>query len=120
MIPFNLTAITRATPLIQFRAKTRGYENPPSIYPIFNHGFNFQPNQLLHSKTIFFNHGTTIFQKESHGRHTPIIVLEETEEPMAAEPIHLPSDESEHSTPNTTPDHRHESIYPDSINRRLK
>ena len=46
--------------------------------------------------------------------HTSL--LEENKKPMATEPIYLSSDQSEDSTPNTTPDHHHESIHPDSIN----
>ena len=45
--------------------------------------------------------------------------IEEDEEPMATEPIYLSSDESEYSTPNTTPDHQPECIYPDSINQLI-
>ena len=45
--------------------------------------------------------------------------IEEDEEPMATEPIYLLSDESENSTPNTTPDHQLECIYPDSINQLI-
>ena len=45
--------------------------------------------------------------------------IEEDEEPMATEPIYLSSDESEYSTPNSTPDHQLECIYPDSINQLI-
>ena len=45
--------------------------------------------------------------------------IEEDEEPMATEPIYLSSDESEYSTPNTTPNHQLECIYPDSINQLI-
>ena len=45
--------------------------------------------------------------------------IKEDEEPMATEPIYLSSDESEYSTPNTTPDHQLECIYPDSINQLI-
>ena len=38
---------------------------------------------------------------------------------MATEPIYLSSDESEYSTPNTTPDHQLECIYPDSITQLI-
>ena len=38
---------------------------------------------------------------------------------MATEPIYLSSDESEYSTPNTTPNHQLECIYPDSINQLI-
>ena len=46
---------------------------------------------------------------------TPIFLIEEDEEPMATEPIHLLNDESEYSTPNTTPDRHEECTYIDSI-----
>ena len=46
-------------------------------------------------------------------------LLEENDDPIDTEPIQLSSDESEYSTPNTTPDHHHESIYPDSINQLI-
>ena len=50
---------------------------------------------------------------------TPIFLLKEAEEPMVTHPIYLSSDESEYSTPNTTPDHHHESIYPDSVTQLI-
>ena len=50
---------------------------------------------------------------------TTTFCIEEDEEPMATEPIYLSSDESEYSTPNTTPDHQLECIYPNSINRLI-
>ena len=45
--------------------------------------------------------------------------IEEDEEPMATEAIYFSSDESGYSTPNTTPDHQLECIYPDSINQLI-
>ena len=53
------------------------------------------------------------------GKMTPIFLVQEDKESMATEPIYLPSAENEYSTPNTTPDHHHESIYPDSINQLI-
>ena len=50
---------------------------------------------------------------------TTTFLIEEDEEPMATEPIYLSSDESEYSTPNTTPDHQLECIYPDSIDQLI-
>ena len=50
---------------------------------------------------------------------TPLFLLEEDEKPMATEPIYLSSDESECSTPNTTPEHHHQSIYPDPNNQLI-
>ena len=48
---------------------------------------------------------------------TSVFLLDVDEEPMATEPIYHSSDESEYSTPNTTPDHHHECFYPDSFNQ---
>ena len=48
---------------------------------------------------------------------TTTFPIEEDEEPMATEPTYLSSDESEYSTPKTTPDHQIECLYPDSINQ---
>ena len=50
---------------------------------------------------------------------TTTFLIEEDEEPVGTEPIYLPSDESEYSTPNTTPDHQLECIYPESINQLI-
>ena len=50
---------------------------------------------------------------------TTTFLIKEDEEPMATEPIYLSSDESEYSTPNTTPDHQIECIYPDAINQLI-
>ena len=50
---------------------------------------------------------------------TPVLLLEEDEEPMATERIYLASDESEYSTLNTNPEHHYKSIYPDSINHLI-
>ena len=49
----------------------------------------------------------------------PIFLLQEDKEPMATELTYLSNDESEYSTPNATPDHNYESIYPDSINQLI-
>ena len=59
------------------------------------------------------------FKKKAMAGMTPVILLDEDDEPMVTEPIYLLSDESEYSTPNTTPVHHHESIYPDSINQQV-
>ena len=50
---------------------------------------------------------------------TTIFRIEEDEEPVATEPMYLSSDESEYSTPNTTPDHQLECLYHDSINQLI-
>ena len=50
---------------------------------------------------------------------TPTFPIEEDGEPMATEPICLSSDESEYSTPNTTPDFHDEGIDINSINQLI-
>ena len=50
---------------------------------------------------------------------TTTFLIKEDEEPMATEPIYLSSDESEYSTPNTTPNHHDEGIYIDSNNQLI-
>ena len=94
-------------------------KNLSEFHPTLIHNFNLQQKQSLRFKLIFFNHGTKIFQEENHGRHDNHISYRRNEEPMATEPIYLSSDESEYSTPNKTPDHQPECIYPDSINQLI-
>ena len=70
MIPFSLTALTRPTPYIQRKAKTRTIfpqENFSKFHPISIHSFNFRSTQSLQFPNTFYKHGVTIFQKESHG-----------------------------------------------------
>ena len=50
---------------------------------------------------------------------TTTFLIEEDEVPMTTEPIYLSSDESEYSTPNTTPDHQLECTYADAINQLI-
>ena len=72
MISLNLTALTRETPFIQRKLKTRiifprkTFQNFTQLsftIPIFN--------KNSHSTSSLFssNHGTKTFQEESHGRH---------------------------------------------------
>ena len=123
MIPFNLTALTRGTPLIQRKAKNPRnlpYENPAKFHPIFIHNFNFQPNQLLHFKSVFFSTTALRYLKnKAVADMTPTFFIKEDEEPMATEPIYLSSDESEYSTPNTTADHHDEGLYINSNNQLI-
>ena len=50
---------------------------------------------------------------------TPTFLIEENEELMATEQMYFSSDESEYSSPKTTPDHLYESLYPDSMNQLI-
>ena len=122
MISFNLTALTQPTLSIQRKSKTRhifprktfqNFTKLSFIVSIFNKNSRFA---LILS---FFNHGTKAFQEKAFADMTTTFHIEEVEEPMATEPIYLSSDESEYSTPNTTPDHQLECIYPDSITQLI-
>ena len=119
MISFNLPALTQPTLLIQRKAKTRkifprktfqNFTQLSFIISIFNKNSRFASN-LFSSITAL-----KYFKKKALADMATTFLIEEDEEPMASEPIYLSSDESEYSTPNTTPDHQLECIYPDSIN----
>ena len=122
MIPFNLTALTRETPFIQRKVKTRNifprktFQNFTQLsitFSIFNK--NSRVTSSLFSSITALKH----FKKKAMADMTTTFHIEEDQEPMATEPIYLSSDESEYSTPNTTPDHQFECIYPDSINQLI-
>ena len=69
---------------------------------------------------ISFNQTTLTREKSLKQLRTKtraVFVLDEDEEPTVTEPIYLSRNESENSSPDTTPDHHHEIIYPDSINQ---
>ena len=122
MISFNLTALTRSTLLIQRKAKTRiifprktfqNFTQLLFIISIFNKNSRF-PSNLFSSTMALKN-----FKKKAMADRTTTFLTEGDEEPMATELIYLLSDESEYSTPNTTPNHQLECIYPDSINQLI-
>ena len=122
MISFNLTALTQPTLSIQRKSKTRHIFPRKTFQNFTQLSFMvsiFNKNSRFALTLSFFNHGTKAFQKKAFADMTTTFRIEEDEEPMATEPIYLSSDESEHSTPNTTPDHQLECIYPDSINQLL-
>ena len=122
MISFNLTALTRSTLLFQRKAKTgiifprktfQNFTQLSFIISIFKKNSRF-PSNLFSSTTALKS-----FKKKAMADRTTTFLTEEDEEPMATEPIYLSSDESEYSTPNTTPNHQLECIYPDSINQLI-
>ena len=122
MISFNLTALTRSTLLIQRQAETciifprktfQNFTQLSFVISIFNKNSRF-PSNLFSSTTAL-----KYFKKKAMADKTTRFLIEEDEEPMATEPIFLSSDETEYSTPNTTPNHQLECIYPDSINQLI-
>ena len=122
MISFNLTALTRSTLLIQRKGKTRiifprktfqNFTQLSFIISMFNKNSRFRSN--LFSSTTALKY----FKKKTMADRTTTFLIEEDEEPMATEPIYLSTDQSEYSTPNTTPDRQLECIYPDSINQLI-
>ena len=122
MIPFNLTASTRATPSIKRKAKTREFFQMKTLQKFTQSSLK---DSISNQTSCFiwkvFSSTTALryFKKKATVDYTPALLLEGDEEPMAREPIYLSSDESEYSTPNTPPDHHHKSIYPDSNNQLI-
>ena len=121
MIPFNLTALTRPTPFIQRNEKTREFFRSKTLR-------NFTPSSFIVSifnqnsrstSNLFSSITASYFKKKAMADMTTTFPIEEDEEPMATQPIILSSDESEYSTPNTTPGHQLECFYPDSINQLI-
>ena len=122
MFPFNLAALTRATTLIQRKTKYREFfaaKTPQNITQLSFINSIFSQTSCCISKLFSSTSALQYFNREAMDEMTPIFLLEENEEPMATEPIYLSSYEREDSTPNTTPDHHHGSIYPDSINQLI-
>ena len=120
MIPFNLTALTRPTPFVQQNAKTREFFHSKTFRIFTPSSFIVSIfNQNSRSTSKLFSSITALryFKKKAMADMTTTFPIEEDEEPMATEPIYLSSDESEYSTPNTTPAHQLECFYPDSNNR---
>ena len=122
MIPFNPAALTKPTRSIQRKSKARdifprktfqNFTQLSFVISIFNKNSPFPP-KLSFSITALKH-----FKEKAFADMTTTFSIEEDEEPMATEPINLSSDESEYSTPNTTPDHQLECIYPDSINQLI-
>ena len=122
MISFNPTALTQPTLLIQRKTKARhifprkAFQNFTQLsftVSIFNKNSRFASN--LFSSNTALKH----FNKKAMAEMTTTFLIEEDEEPMATEPIYLSSDESEYSTPDTTPDHQLECTYPDAINELI-
>ena len=122
MISFNLTALTQKTPSIQRKEKTRiifprktfqNFTQPSFLVSIFNKNSRFASN-LISSITALKH-----FKVKAMADMTCVFPIEEDEEALETEPIYLSSDESEYSTPNTTPDHQLECIHPDLINQPI-
>ena len=122
MISFNLIALTPETPSIQRKAKTRNIFPRRTLQKITLKSFIisiFNRNSRFTSKLFSSTTALKYFKERAMANMNTTFLIEEDEEPMATEPIYLSSDESEYSTPNTTPDHQLECICPDSINQLI-
>ena len=122
MISLNPTALTQPTLLIQQKTKARHIFPRKTFHnftqlsfrvSIFNKNSRFASN--LFSSTTALKH----FKKKAMADMTITFLMEENEESMATKPIFLSSEESEYSTPNTTPNHQLECTYPDAINQLI-
>ena len=94
-------------------------ENLSEFKPTFIHSFNLQQNSRFPSNIFSSITALKHFKKKAMKDMTTTFLIEEDEEPMATEPIYLSSDESEYSTPSTTPDHQLDCTYPDPINQLI-
>ena len=114
MIPFRLCALTRATPSIQRKAKTREIFHMKTLQSFTQSSLKdsiFNQTSRFISKIFSSTTALRYFKNKAMVDYTLAFLLKRDEEPMAREPTYLSSDESEYSTPNTTPDHHHESIF---------
>ena len=101
MIPLNLTALTRATPLIQPKEKTREIFHTKTlqsafIVPILNQISCFTSN-LFSSTTA-----QRYFKRKAMAEMNVQFIVDEDQE-METQPIYLSSDESEIASPCSSP-----------------
>ena len=97
MIPFNLTALTRATPFIQQKAKTRNILLGKTFQIFTQFSFLVSTFNLISRFSSKLSPQTTAlqyFKKKAMDEINSQFTIDEDEE-METQPIYLPSDESE-------------------------
>ena len=98
MIPFNLTAFTRATPLFQQKSKTREILQTKTLQNFIQSSFIvsiLNQDSCFISKLFSSTRALRYFKKKAMADMTRTFLIEKDEEPMATEPIYFSSDESE-------------------------
>ena len=116
MISFNLTALTRQTPLIQRKVKTR------EIFPRQT-SQNFTSNSFIFSTSILLSHSSLripsrntalqYFEKKAMAEINSQFNFNEVQE-METQPIFLSSDESEINSPSSSPTPQLPNNVPDT------
>ena len=105
MIPFNLNALTRETPLIQRKAKTRNIL-PRKTSQNFTLGSFIFPTFILLSRSSSRIHSTNTalqyFKKKAMAEINSQFTFREDQE-METQPIFLSSDENEVDSPSSSP-----------------
>ena len=105
MIPFNLTALTRSTPFIQRKAKTRNIF-PRKTFQNFTHFLFIVStfNQISRYNLNLFSLTTALrhFKRKVMAEMKPQFIIHEDQE-METQPIYLSSDESEIASPSSSP-----------------
>ena len=116
MLPFNLTALTRATPFIQRKAKTRNIF-PGKTFQIFTlNSFLFSRfNLISHFRSKISPQTTALqyFKKKSMAEMKSQFTIVEDQE-METQPIYLSSHESEIASPCSSPTRQLPKNVPDT------
>ena len=105
MIPFNLTALTRATPLIQRKVKTRESFAMKTLQSFTQFSFivsTFNSMSRFSSKLSPQTTALQYFKKKATAEMNPQFTIDEGQE-MELQPIYLSNDESEIDSPPSSP-----------------
>ena len=116
MIPFKLTALTQATPLIKRKAKTRIIFPRKTFQNFTLESFIFSSfNLISRFSSVIFSPTTPLqyFRKEATAELNSQFILDEDQE-MERQPIYLSSDESEIASPCSSPNRRLPNNVPDT------
>ena len=116
MIPFNLSALTRATPSLQRKAKTREI-SPRKLFKILTlYSFIFSSFILISRFNSKIFSPTTVlqyFKKKAMAEMNSQFNLDGDQE-METQPIYLSSDESEIASPHSSPTRQLPNNVPDT------
>ena len=116
MIPFNLTTLTRSTPLIQRNVKTREIFSMKTLQSFTQFSFivsTFNSISRFSSKTSPQTTALQYFKKKAKAEMNPQFTIDEDQE-METQPIYLSSDESEIDSPCSSPTPQLPNNVPDT------
>ena len=116
MIPFNLTAATRATPFIQRKAETRSNFPRKSFQNFTQFSFIVSTFNLISRFSSKISPQTTAlqnFKKKAMAELISQFTIDEDQE-METQTIYLSSDESENASPRSSPSPQLPNNVPDT------